>query len=138
MMLLVDTNVWLERLLNQEKSSQVCKFLNKIPAKDLFISDFSLHSIGVIMDNLNLKNEYWMFVYDLFGNAKINYATLKPLELESLTRIIKIAKLDFDDAYQVAISEKYGLEIVTFDKDFKKTNIITLNPMEAMEKFNSV
>lgn len=46
---LVDTNVWLERLLDQEKSKVAAHFLDSTPTEWLFVSDFSLHSIGVIL-----------------------------------------------------------------------------------------
>jgi len=39
----------LERLLDQEKFNVVAKFLDLIPPSQLFVSDFSLHSIGVIL-----------------------------------------------------------------------------------------
>ena len=32
-MYLVDTNIWLERLLEQERSEEVAKFLNSIPTE---------------------------------------------------------------------------------------------------------
>ncbi len=49
-MYLVDTNIlWLERLLEQERSEEVAKFLNSIPTEKLFITDFSFHSISIIL-----------------------------------------------------------------------------------------
>lgn len=45
-MYLVDTNIWLERLLDQTRSDEVRQFLDATPSEHLFISDFSLHSIG--------------------------------------------------------------------------------------------
>ncbi len=42
---LVDTNIWLERLLDQDKSYVVSKFLDLVPAIQIFISDFTVHSI---------------------------------------------------------------------------------------------
>jgi predicted nucleic acid-binding protein len=47
-MYLVDTNVFLEILLTQEKQDACRKFL-ETNVGSLFISDFSLHSIGVIL-----------------------------------------------------------------------------------------
>lgn len=44
---LLDTNIWLERLLEQEKSDEVNEFLRTIPSENISISDFSLHSIGL-------------------------------------------------------------------------------------------
>ncbi len=47
-MYLLDTNIFLEILLGQEKKDECKKFL--IANEDnIFISDFSLHSIGVIL-----------------------------------------------------------------------------------------
>ena len=54
---LVDTNIWLERLLDQDKSEIVSKFLSTIPLDQIFISDFSLHSIGVIFSREKIINE---------------------------------------------------------------------------------
>jgi hypothetical protein len=51
-MYLIDTNVWLERLLDQSKSEEVRKFLDDTPSEHLFITDFSFHSIGVILEKL--------------------------------------------------------------------------------------
>ena len=48
-MYLVDTNVWLERLLDQEKSEEVGRFLAQIPSNLLFVTDFTFHSIGIIL-----------------------------------------------------------------------------------------
>jgi len=38
-MYLVDTNVWLERLLDQERSEEVGRFLDRVPSDRLFITD---------------------------------------------------------------------------------------------------
>ncbi len=44
---LLDTNIWLELLLNQENADTVSLFLDKTPSDLIAISDFSLHSIGI-------------------------------------------------------------------------------------------
>lgn len=60
-MYLVDTNIFLEILLHQENSKECKLFLdNNIVA--LHISDFSLHSIGVILFR-NKKREYFLKIY---------------------------------------------------------------------------
>ncbi len=43
-MYLIDTNIWLERLLDQERSSEVGSFLDRMSSNHLFITDFSFHS----------------------------------------------------------------------------------------------
>ncbi len=45
--LLIDTNIFLEILLDQEKKN-ICKEFLNYNIDHLFLSDFSLHSIGVI------------------------------------------------------------------------------------------
>ena len=51
-MFLIDTNVWLELLLEQENSNQVRAFLESVDADQLAISEFSLYSIGIILTRL--------------------------------------------------------------------------------------
>jgi len=48
-MFLVDTNVWLERLLDREHSDEVKRFLDNTPADALRVTDFAFHSLGVIL-----------------------------------------------------------------------------------------
>jgi uncharacterized protein len=75
---LVDTNIWLERLLDQDKSEIVSKFLDTIPLESVFISDFALHSIGVILARLKKNDILHKFVIDLFFNGQIEQISLDP------------------------------------------------------------
>ena len=61
-MYLVDTNVWLERLLNQDKSDEVGRFLNEVSPRDVFITDFAFHSICVILTRLTRSEALLDFV----------------------------------------------------------------------------
>ena len=45
-MYLLDTNIFLEILLQREKSKAAKHLFIANPSTDLFITDFSLHSIG--------------------------------------------------------------------------------------------
>jgi hypothetical protein len=54
-MYLVDTNVWLERLLDQARSEEVGQFLNHVPSNQLLITDFAFHSICVVLTRLGQK-----------------------------------------------------------------------------------
>jgi hypothetical protein len=66
MMYLLDTNIWLERLLDQDRSGEVDRFLSSVPSERLFITDFSLHSIGVILGRLGRMPAFCSFIQDLF------------------------------------------------------------------------
>ena len=65
-MYLVDTNIWLERLLEQERNEEVAKFLNLIPTEKLFITDFSFHSISIILTKLRKFKILTTFIHDVF------------------------------------------------------------------------
>jgi hypothetical protein len=47
-MFLVDTSVWLELLLEQQKADEVRQFLARHEGIELAITEFSLHSIWAI------------------------------------------------------------------------------------------
>lgn len=131
---LVDTNIWLERLLDQDKSDIVSKFLDTIPLDQIFISDFALHSIGVIMSRLKRLDILDKFVNDLFFNGLIEQLVLDPHDFVDIISNIENYKLDFDDAYQLTVSQKYEMTIVTFDKDFNIKGINKMTPDEIIEK----
>lgn len=129
---LVDTNIWLERLLNQDKSEVVSEFLNIIPPAQLFVSDFAIHSIGVILSRLNKTEILKIFLNDLFINGQIEQLSLDNLDLIDVADNIKKYNLDFDDSYQYTVAEKYGLILVTFDKDFLAVGLKKMTPQEII------
>jgi len=116
---LVDTNIFLEILLNQERKDDCKMFLEK-NIKKLFISDFSLHSIGVILFRNKKEKIFNMFVADILQNIEI--LSLTKFKYSYLKDIKKKYQLDFDDSYQLAIAQDHNLEIATMDFDFKKVS----------------
>ncbi|KYK36301.1 MAG: PIN domain-containing protein [Theionarchaea archaeon] len=116
-MFLVDTNIFLEVLLIQDKEEDCREFLDK-NIGDLHITDFSLHSIGVITFRYKKEDLFRKFVGDVLPAI-----VLLSLPLEFYGGVIDVKKdlnLDFDDAYQYSVAGYYGLKIVTMDKDFEK------------------
>lgn len=134
---LVDTNIWLERLLEQDQSDIVDEFLKTIPSDFLSISDFSLHSVAVILHRLEKLDVFNGFIEDLFSYGNVSCLQTEPLDNFDIIKIIKEKQLDYDDAYQELISQKFDLQIVTFDKDFRKSGITTLTPQEAIDQFKN-
>ena len=61
-MYLLDTNVFLEILLKRQKSEAAKKIFVSVSPKDLFITDFSLHSIGVFLFQRGKQEAYDRFV----------------------------------------------------------------------------
>ena len=58
---LIDTNVFLEGLLGQEKTKEVEKLFQTISLAQMAITDFSLHSIGVILFRLKKSRTIYFF-----------------------------------------------------------------------------
>jgi uncharacterized protein len=131
---LVDTNIWLELLLNQEKAEVVSDFLKIVSPNQLFVSDFAIHSIGVILSRLKKLDTLNIFLTDLFVNGQIGQIALEPLDLITVADNIKKYNLDFDDSYQYTVSEKFDMTLVTFDKDFKTVGIKKKSPQEIINK----
>jgi hypothetical protein len=119
-MYLIDTNIWLELLLEQERSKEFRIFFEKMDSKLLFISEFSLYFIGVILFKLKKESVFDDFLEYLF-KSEISVARLSLKDMKQLVLIKQKFNLDFDDAYQYVAAEKFGLTIVSFDSDFDKT-----------------
>jgi predicted nucleic acid-binding protein len=118
---LVDTNIWLERLLDQDRSEEVGQFLDRVATERLFITDFSVHSIGVVLDRLRRTDVLLRFVRDVFLVGGVTLLHLDPDDTSHVVEIISKTNLDFDDAYQYTAAEKFDLSIVSFDGDFDQT-----------------
>jgi uncharacterized protein len=132
-MFLVDTNVWLERLLDQDRAAEVGDFLDRFPSERLFMTDFALHSIGVVLSRLNQLDTLSRFVQDTFVDGAVVLIHLQPEDTEYILQAIQEFNLDFDDAYQYVSAKKYNLTLVSFDSDFDHTARGKKTPGEAMQ-----
>jgi uncharacterized protein len=133
LMYLVDTNVWLEVLLEQEKASESQDFLLNADAEDLAITEFSVYSIGVVVGRLKKMGLFRSFIVDTIENAGIRRIRLALEDLVRIPDVMEEEKLDFDDAYQYVAAERHGLSIVSFDGDFDHTRHGRMTPLQTME-----
>jgi predicted nucleic acid-binding protein len=120
-MYLVDTNVWLEALLDQERAEEARNFLQRTDSVNLFLTDFSLFSIGIILTRLKKDALFQTFLRDTVEESGV---MLVRLDTDGLDRILSLRRsvaLDFDDAYQYVAAEANRLTIVSFDADFDRT-----------------
>jgi len=116
-MYLIDTNIFLEILLKQEKTKHCKNFLAK-HSGELHLSDFSLHSIGVILFRHKKETIFFKFTEDTLPN--VNLISLPKNQYKTIIKNGKQKKLDFDDAYQYTVCKYYGFKLITMDQDFKK------------------
>ncbi len=99
---MLDTNVFLEILLDQEKKEEYKKFLND-NIEGLNVTDFSLHSIGVILFRYGRKEVFQKFVEDILDAIGV-----LSLPIDCYREVVNVSKslnLDFDDAYQYAVAK---------------------------------
>ena len=120
-MYLVDTNIWLERLLDQDRS-EVGDFLQRVSNDRIYLTDFTLHSIGVILLKLEEAETFSLFVQDVLIDGGVRLVGLQPDDMTSIVDAAGKYRLDFDDAYQYAASSKFNFQIVSFDSDFDRTD----------------
>jgi len=79
------------------------------------MSDFSLHALGVIYLGEHKFSEFLTFVNeDIIANG-IHVLALAPDDFSKITDAAGQFHLDFDDAYQYAVAERYDLSIVNFE-----------------------
>jgi len=72
-MYLLDTNIFLELFLDQDKADDVERLLRTAPKERLHISEFSLYSVGIILFRCKLFDVFVRFVEDLIitGGIKL-------------------------------------------------------------------
>jgi predicted nucleic acid-binding protein len=119
--LLIDTKL---------KSDETRNLLSGTAGHEMFISDFALHSIGLLLVRQGKESVFRQFVSDMILNAGVRVLSLPAENMDLALDAVARFRLDFDDAYQYAIAEKYAFAIVSFDVDFDRTTLGRLLPAD--------
>ncbi len=130
MRLLIDTNVFLEIILQQDKAGQAKTLLERTENHEFFISDYSLHSIGVLLFRRRQHDIFQEFLDDMTLNAGMTVISVFTDGMRAIIEVAQKFNLDFDDAYQYVAAEKNDLNIVSFDSDFDRTERGRKTPAE--------
>ena len=131
-MYLVDTNIFLEALLRQERTAEVESFFQSVDLDTIFMTDFSLYSIGIALFRLKNFTLFTRFVEDMIVDG-VSVLSLTPEDLKTLDQPIQKFNLDFDDVYQYTVAEKYNLQLISFDHDFDQTDIERKEPIDVLK-----
>jgi hypothetical protein len=126
----LDTNIFLEYILRRSRVEEVRDFFRRADLSVLHISDFSLHTIGVIYLRERKSREFLTFVHEDIIASGIRVISLTTDNFSKITEAADRFHLDFDDAYQYAVADRYGLSIVSFDKDFDRTEKGRMEPQD--------
>jgi len=132
-MYLIDTSIILELLLDQEKADEVERFLRVTPSEKLYLSEFALYSLGVVLLRRKMHDIFLRSVNDLLLNGGIQLVRLGFKDMQDIVHVSERFNLDFDDAYQYISAEKYSLTIVSFDSDFDRTERGGKTPAEVLK-----
>jgi len=133
MRLLVDSNVFLEILLRQDKADEAMALLASVERNEFFISDFAVHSIGLILCYKKRHDDFKRFLQDLVLDVGVVEVGIPAEEVQPVADIAVRFGLDFDDAYQYAIAQEYDLTLVSFDGDLDRTERGRRTPAQALE-----
>ncbi|GAB4503714.1 MAG: type II toxin-antitoxin system VapC family toxin [Anaerolineales bacterium] len=130
-MYLVDTNVWLELLLDQAKADEARQFFQGMESTSLAITEFSLYSLGVILTKLKKDDVFEDFLSDAIEDSGVMRIRLETSDLKEILAVRRRSRLDFDDAYQYVAAGKFGFTLVSFDSDFDPTELGRKQPSEV-------
>lgn len=112
----------------KKEAASVQVLLNTQSPGDLRISDLAFHSIGIILYQKKAAHLFSAFVRDLFGEGGITILSLASEDIGRVEQVASAFGLDFDDAYQYIVAEKFDLQLVSFDTDFDRTDKKRITP----------
>ena len=124
-------------MLDQERAAVVADLLSRVPSIELCMTDFTLHSIGVILHRLKKPEVYVQFVQDVLIEGATHLLTIPPEAMAELVKVIQSHGLDFDDAYQYVAASRYGLTLISLDSDFDRTDHGRTTPEEMIWTLDS-
>ncbi|MDX6404874.1 MAG: hypothetical protein QOH70_2329 [Blastocatellia bacterium] len=117
MKLLIDTNIFLEVLLEQRRAADARELLAKANQHICLISDFSLHSIGVILLRRNKANAFRSFLSDMITNGGSAVALLEADEMrvviDHATNSISISTMPISMQWQISTTSRLSVSTRT-------------------------
>lgn len=99
---------------------------------ELFVSDYAVHSIGLLLFRRKQHDIFREFVKDMIFDTGIEMMSLFAEDMDAVINRAQRFRLDFDDAYQYVTSERYNLTIISFDNDFDRTERGRKTPAEVL------
>jgi hypothetical protein len=108
--------------------------LGTYDSAEFWITDFAFHSICLILFRLNHKDALRRFVHDAFVDGSVTLVQLSPDDTERIIEVVDQFRLDFDDAYQYVVAEKYQLTLVSFDSHLDATPLGRKTPSDLLPK----
>lgn len=135
-MYLIDTNIFLEVLLSRPKRGGCKLFLGYLRdgVRVGSVTDFSIHSIIVVMDGLGKRDGLKTFLRSLTAYRGLSiHSTSLADEMRAIDLAVETG-LDMDDSLQYASALSMDAEcIVSFDKHFDGLKIQRREPARTSD-----
>ncbi len=135
-MYLIDTNIFLEVMLSRERKEECKRLLKALRDGKIrsIVTDFTIHSIIVLLDRLKRLKELRTFLLSLTAYKGLYIYTTSIAEEVKAIEIAEEKGLDMDDAiqYSTALSVKVDA-IISFDKDFNGLEIPRKEPKDILD-----
>jgi len=132
---LIDTNIFLEVLLEQDNKDSCLTLLKLIEEGKIqaIVTSFALHSIAIILEKLKGIDSYRDFLEVITASEGLMiYSTTPQDEIETCT-ISKKFKLTFDDSLHYFVAKTFELKLISLDSDFDKTDITRMHPEDMVK-----
>ncbi|MEM3835307.1 PIN domain-containing protein [Pyrobaculum sp.] len=130
-MYLIDANVFLELLYRRQRWAESYRFLEKIKSGEVrgYVLQFAVHGVSAILVKPELV-EIFLSEIATWRGLEIVRSDVGD-EIEAARAATRVG-LDFDDGLHYYYAKKLGVPIVSFDRDFDKTDVKRLEPRDAV------
>ncbi len=136
-MYLIDTNIFLEAMLDRKYKDDCQALLRMIDNGDIraYVTTYSIHSIETILDKIGDLKALKIFLGSIGEMKGLNiYNTDLRDEIAVIDEMD--VGLDFDDALQLYVTKKLNLEIISFDRHFDGIEGLTrLRPKDVISGY---
>lgn len=133
MRFLLDSNVWLELILERAGAEAVRALVKEVPGRLLAVTHLSLDSVAMYLTP-KTPEKFERFLEDLI-DAQVGIVHLPPTKIRQVLRTMAAFRIDYDDAVQVETAMCFDIQIVSFDSDFDRTPRGRLTPTAALDQY---
>ena len=133
-MILIDTNIFLEAALGQEKSDDCQELLTAISESKIeaTVTHFTVHGVAAVLARGQRVLDFFRAIEGSQGLTVYDSSIIDELSIAILSE--KISR-DFDDTMQYFVAEKIGAEaIVSFDRHFDGLPIPRIEPAQILSE----
>jgi predicted nucleic acid-binding protein len=131
-LILLDTNIFLELLLDQKRAAE-CENLLELISKgrrEATVTHFSVHAVEAVLGD---ARSLAAFLRNLEHSLGLSIYETNLSEEMAAALISEKVGLDFDDTLQYYVAKKLGVDaLVSFDEHFDKLDLRRVEPRDLL------